>query len=133
MTTLQRTAFLTILISLLSGCTATSKESLLPSTGPTMEEVYRGHVGDINEPKEVATTYSRDRSTRPLSNRDEGLTGYTRDANNEIQSIFPQLNNPTLVMYVFPHLSTESRLPVPGYATSFTMYEKAEYALPGEM
>jgi len=36
------------------------------------------------------------------------------------------------VMYVFPHLSHEERVPVPGYATAFPMYE-LEYALPGEV
>lgn len=130
-TTLQTTSLI-ILTSFLFGCTTTSKENMLPSTGPTMEEVYRGHVAEIDQ---TTPLNSRDykKAKRSVNDHDEDLSGYTRDANNEIQSIFPQLNNPTLVMYVFPHLSTESRLPVPGYATSFTMYEKTEYALPGEI
>jgi len=62
---------------------------------------------------------------------DSHLAGFTRQADTEIQALFPKLPNPALVMYVFPHL-TASGQPVPGYATSFTLYEKTEYALPGE-
>ncbi len=36
-------------------------------------------------------------------------------------------------MYVFPHLAGEEKMPVPGYATSFSMYSKTEFALPGEV
>jgi conjugative transfer region lipoprotein (TIGR03751 family) len=36
-------------------------------------------------------------------------------------------------MYVFPHLAGTERTPVPGYATTFPLYEGVEYALPGEV
>lgn len=36
-------------------------------------------------------------------------------------------------MCVFPHLAGEESVPVPGYATAFPMYERTEYALPGEV
>ena len=52
---------------------------------------------------------------------------------NEIDTIFPRLPNPSLAMYVFPHLAGEEQVPVPGYVTTFTMYERVEYALPGEV
>ena len=64
---------------------------------------------------------------------DYDLVGYTRDAGNEIQQLFPRLSNPTLVLYVYPHLTGGERHPVPGYSTAFTFYEKVEYALPGEI
>ena len=64
---------------------------------------------------------------------DAALQGYTRNAFNEIDVLFPRLPNPTLVMYVFPHLAGEAHAPVPGYATAFPMYEQVEYALPGEV
>ena len=59
--------------------------------------------------------------------------GFVREAANEIDAIFPRLPNPTMVMYIFPHLSGEERTPVPGYVTTFPLYEKVEYALPGEV
>ena len=36
-------------------------------------------------------------------------------------------------MFVFPHLAEREGVPVPGYATTFPMYERVEYALPGEI
>jgi conjugative transfer region lipoprotein (TIGR03751 family) len=68
---------------------------------------------------------------RPLP-ADYDLIGYTRQANNEINQIFPRLANPTLVIYIYPHLSGSERHPVPGYSSAFSLYEKTEYALPGE-
>jgi len=59
--------------------------------------------------------------------------GFVREAANEIETHFPRLPNPTLVMYIFPHLSGNERTPVPGYVTTFPFYEKVEYALPGEV
>ena len=58
--------------------------------------------------------------------------GFVREAATEIESVFPRLPNPTLVMYIDPHLS-EAGYPIPGYATAFTLYEKTEFALPGEV
>ncbi len=61
------------------------------------------------------------------------LSDYTRKSNNEIQGLFPRLPNPDLLMYVFPHLAGPEAVPVPGYATTFPMYEQVEYAMPGEV
>ena len=59
--------------------------------------------------------------------------GYTRSAVTEIDNLFPTLPNPILVMHVFAHLSSTENTPVPGYATAFPMYERIEFALPGEL
>jgi conjugative transfer region lipoprotein (TIGR03751 family) len=112
----------------MAGCSLLgSKEDILPQDGPTMREVYDGHFGK--------TPSNGRHQGEPLGQGPgEGtghLAGYTRDAHTEIQALFPQLPNPPLVMYVFPHLNGNGR-PVPGYATSFPFYEKPEYALPGE-
>jgi hypothetical protein len=60
------------------------------------------------------------------------LEGYTRTAASELNVLFPLLPNPTLIMYVYPHLA-EERAGVPGYVTQFRLYERDEYALPGEV
>ena len=121
------------LISLLSACSYQTKDDLLPQTGPTMQEVYRNHESSLlvgSEKKVSSTSGIRDRLT---GNKDVDLAGYTRDVNSEIEQQFPRLPNPTLVMYVYPHLSTASSLPVPGYSTAFPFYERPEYAMPGEL
>ncbi len=60
------------------------------------------------------------------------LTSYTRTAQNEIRRQFQRLPNPDLVMYVFPHLAGTDPVPVPGYSTVFPLYQRVQYAMPGE-
>lgn len=119
------------LISLvLAGC-ASTKDSILPQDGPSMKAIYEGHVEEMNarDPQVVRGGLGH----RPIVTGEVALQGYTREAFNDIDVLFPRLPNPTLVMYVFPHLAGEARAPVPGYTTAFPMYEQVEYALPGEV
>lgn len=57
---------------------------------------------------------------------------YTRTASTEIYRQFRRLPNPDLVMYVFPHLAGTDPVPVPGYSTVFPLYQRVQYAMPGE-
>ena len=119
------------LISLvLAGC-ASTKEAVLPQDGPSMKAIYEGHIQEMNahDPQVIRGELGN----RPILTGEAALEGYTRDAFNEIDILFPRLPNPSLVMYVFPHLAGEAHAPVPGYATAFPMYEQVEYALPGEV
>ena len=119
------------LISLvLAGC-ASTKDSVLPQDGPSMKAIYDGHIQAINARNPQAIR--RELGNRRLDTGEAALQGYARDAFNEIDVLFPRLPNPTLVMYVFPHLAGQMKAPVPGYATAFPMYEQVEYALPGEV
>ena len=118
-------------VSLVLGGCASTKESVLPQDGPSMKAIYDAHFEGMgaNDPLAVR----RELGTRPLGDDDTDLAGYSRSAHTELETIFPRLPNPTLVMYVFPHLAGAERVPVPGYATTFTLYERIEYALPGEV
>ena len=109
------------------GC-ASNKASVLPQDGPTMKELYDGHMADIHQAKKRLQS----RQHLPRTGIDH-YAGFVREAANEIDTVFPRLPNPTLVMYIFPHLSGDERTPVPGYVTTFPFYEKVEYALPGEV
>ena len=117
-------------VLILGGC-ASNKEAVLPQDGPSMKAIYDAHLEEMaaRDPRAIRGELG----SRPVSSGDLPLAGYTRDAYNEIETTFPRLPNPTLVMYVFPHLATDERVPVPGYATTFPMYERVEYALPGEV
>ncbi len=109
------------LISVLNGCS--SNPNLVPDTGPTTLGVYQRHMNASNV---------QPRMYRQILNDRRDLAAYTRDASNEINLKFPKLPNPELVMFVYPHLTKKGR-PVPGYSTSFMMYEKDAYAMPGEI
>ena len=124
-----RTLLLIGLISL-AGC-AGSKDTILPSNGASMQTIYTKHFNDIGMRDTLSVRKAL--KSRPLEDDVAALEGYTRDAFNELDTHFPRLPNPTLVMYVFPHLAGRERVPVPGYATTFPMYRQVEYALPGEV
>ena len=118
-------------ISLALGGCASTKESVLPQDGPSMKAIYDAHFEGLGA--DDPYVLRRELGTRPLGDDDVDLAGYSRSAHTELETIFPRLPNPTLVMYVFPHLAGSERVPVPGYATTFTLYERVEYALPGEV
>jgi conjugative transfer region lipoprotein (TIGR03751 family) len=82
---------------------------------------------------EEGTSRPVDSTIEPLVVKGNALNleDYTRTAVSELNVLFPLLPNPTLVMYVYPHLA-EERAGVPGYVTQFRLYERDEYALPGE-
>ena len=112
----------------LAGC-ASTKESILPQDGPAMKQIYEEHVQKMG--RQDPLVLRQELGNRPVLS--EQAEGYVRGAQNEIDTRFPRLPNPTLVMFVFPHLAGEEGVPVPGYATTFPMYERVEYALPGEV
>lgn len=114
----------------LAGC-ASTKEAVLPQNGPSMKTIYEQHFQEIGTRDPQAIRHELGSRTTGIGT--DALHGYTREAHNEIDTIFPRLPNPTLVMYVFPHLAGDNGVPVPGYATTFPMYERVEYALPGEV
>ena len=114
---------------LLGGC-ATTKDTVLPQDGKPMKQIYEEHFEHIGE---LSTDRAREQLGRRPGSSETNLHGYVRDAHSEINATFPRLPNPTLVMFVLPHLVGPEGVPVPGYATSFPMYERVEYALPGEV
>lgn len=127
-------------LSLLGGCATGDKESILPQDGPTMKEVYQRH---FSKPPGEAAESVLSASIKPYrlevaspqlneQNQTPSSTPYTQSAKQSLQEQFPRLKNPTLIMYVFPHLSRDGQTPVPGYATGFSIYETIEFALPGE-
>ena len=125
--------------TLLGGC-ATSKEKLLPHGDSTMLDVWQQETGgsgvaDGQSARQLLD--ARQSLRRPLTEADVQATptanaAYTRTASTEIYRQFRRLPNPDLVMYVFPHLAGTDPVPVPGYSTVFPLYQRVQYAMPGE-
>ncbi len=118
-----------VLISLaVAGCS--NKDRVIPQPDMTMQEVYEQHNGKLSSGK---INESRITLRRSLNQHETDLSPYVRSEANHLESKFQMLPNPTLYMFVAPHLSTKDRVPVPGYLTEFKLYERDEYALPGEV
>lgn len=127
-----------VAITALAGC-ATSKEKLLTHGGDTMLDIWNQETGGAAAGGRASRELLDARQTlrRPLTDADvQAAPGvqarYTRTAQNEIYRQFHRLPNPDLVMYVFPHLAGTDPVPVPGYSTVFPLYQRVQYALPGE-
>lgn len=117
----------------LGGC-ATSKEELLPHDDTTMLNIWNVETGGGTARQLLD---ARQALRRPLIEADVQAAPavqarYTRTAQNEIYRQFHRLPNPDLLMYVFPHLAGSDPVPVPGYTTLFPLYQRVQYALPGE-
>lgn len=107
----------------LSGCTAPVRDQVFDDSGPTTEQVWHS-AGQ-------ATALLGDHVGWNLRGS-AGAAAWTRSAENELSALFPELRNPRIVLYVFPHLTIDGA-PVPGYATFFHLYEgSSHFALPGE-
>lgn len=136
-TWIERLAVVTVFV-VLAGC-ATSKEKLLTHEGHGMLEIWNQETGGAAGGGRTARELldARQVLRRPLTDADVQAAPaeqahYTRTARNEIYSQFKRLPNPDLMMYVFPHLAGTDPVPVPGYSTVFPLYQRVQYALPGE-
>lgn len=137
------TAAALLAVMVLGGC-ATSKDKLLPHGDSTMLDVWNQETGGSSS----AGGAAGGQAARQLLDARQGLrrllteadvraapaanAAYTRTASNEIYRQFRRLPNPDLVMYVYPHLAGTDPVPVPGYSTVFPLYQRVQYAMPGE-
>jgi conjugative transfer region lipoprotein (TIGR03751 family) len=129
----------------LGGC-ATSKEELLTHNDRTMMDIWQQETGDggggaghagAGQSARRQLLDARQSLRRPLAAADVQAAPaeqmrYTRTARNEVYRQFHRLPNPDLVMYVYPHLAGTDPVPVPGYTTVFPLYQRVQYAMPGE-
>lgn len=122
--------------ALTSGC-STSKDELLPHGNDTMLNVWdQGTTGSGGSATNRQLLDARSALRRPLEQDPQALAdanrAFARTSQNEIYSQFKRLPNPDLVMYIFPHLAGSDPAPVPGYTTVFPLYQRVQYAMPGE-
>ena len=145
-------------ISVLTGCS--SNKSVLPDEGPTTMEVYDQHMAgggsqinntfkrdrkgnlikptqDTNQEGRAATqntfggspwTSAKGDRIMPLNSGRSALAAREMDA---LQRDFRRIQNPEVIGYVYPHLSTNEH-PVPGYFTAFNLYTADHYAQSGD-
>lgn len=116
------------LTSLLSSCA--TKDAVIPVPEHDMKEVYDRHMqgiggGDLYDKRSLIR--------RPMVEGDVVLSDYVRTEKTQLESRFKTLPNPTMYMFVAPHLAADSQVPIPGYLTEFRMWERDHYALPGEI
>ena len=118
-----------LILALLASACTTSKDELLPHGNQTMMDVWEQGTSGASSRQLVE---ARQALRRPLELGQTDKNEFNRTAQNEIYSQFKRLPNPDLVMYVFPHLAGSDPAPIPGYSTVFPLYQRVQYAMPGE-
>lgn len=113
----------------ITGC-STSKEKMFPHSSETMNDIYNQKARG-GKSQYFDNRYTLRRDVDDISQSIE-ITSHTRTAEREINHLFQRLPNPDLVMYIYPHLTGDGKLPVPGYSTVFSFYGEVQYAMPGE-
>jgi conjugative transfer region lipoprotein (TIGR03751 family) len=103
---------------------------MLPVPEQNMKTVYNRHMqsngdGVLFDERAVLR--------RPMIEDDVALSNYVRTEKNQLESKFKTLPNPTMYMFVAPHLAADTNVPIPGYLTEFKMWETEHYAMPGEI
>ncbi|RUS67409.1 hypothetical protein CUZ56_01354 [Saezia sanguinis] len=137
-TTLIKLSWLALAVFITAGC-STNKERLLTHGDQTMLDIWNVGTADSHSGSQSSRQLldARQSLRRPLTDHDIQQhsieqASYTRNAQNEISNQFQRLPNPDLVMYIFPHLAGSDPVPVPGYSTIFPLYQRVQYAMPGE-
>ena len=102
--------------ALFCGCAGT-QPTVQISTGPTVQEIYEAHFSGQSTKK--ISNLEMGKSDPPVC-KPKGSPGHSR------------IQNPTLHMYVYPHLHPQENVPVSGYYVSFPMYERVEYTSESE-
>jgi conjugative transfer region lipoprotein (TIGR03751 family) len=141
--------------ALLTGCA--TQDTILPTAERPMIDIYREAMNeqtgetlvensqaictdlDLDEPVQECEKTLQAHAKAQYSVIDTGskpqaldYIPYTREQRTEIENLFPRLTNPDVVIYVYPHLATRTRAPIPGYTTVIPLYDRVEYRLPGE-
>lgn len=146
------------LIGALTLTACASQDTILPETDRDMVDIYRSAMnessgeGIVEGSKELCGKLELDESIKKCEEKIEShakaqysvidsskepqeldYLPYTREQKTEIENLFPRLENPDIVIYVYPHLATRTRAPIPGYSTVIPLHDRVEYKLPGEV
>jgi conjugative transfer region lipoprotein (TIGR03751 family) len=107
----------------LAGCSS-MMSSRMPVGSASMAQTYNEAInGTSGTLKQVRS------QVQTLKQGSPNYNAYTRTQENEINSQFPRLVNPSIVMYVYPHQAGSgfNLTPVPGYSTVFPLYQHVHY------
>ena len=141
---------------LLSGCSSLSQ--VIPKEGPSMEQQYDGmkKVSPRPDADWVNESGASKKTSKSVTTSDSSLSTEENNDDADVSSLrkqvqpvalrstalkqsvptsnmwnsFHKVSNPTLTLFIYPHLSGNDELPVPGYTTAFNAYDHDHFALP---
>lgn len=129
-------AIILVACSIMMTACSSSKDTIIPNDGVPIEDVYYGNVEPQTDGKAPSETKSGVGKQEWVVKRH--ATAKELDKNpyvlhSTLTPAFKRLENPTLYIFSFPYLTDNGRVPVPAYISEMKMFEREEYALPGEV
>jgi conjugative transfer region lipoprotein (TIGR03751 family) len=117
----------------LSGC-SNLLSSKMPTGSVSMHQAYDDAINGTNSSIGGGSLNQVRAKLNTLRQQHVNYSHFTRTQENEINSQFLRLPNPSIVMYVYPHEagSGYNITPVPGYSTVFPLYRHVYYTMLGE-
>lgn len=139
----MRILMLVMLAAISINLTACSsmRGNVVPQKGPTMEQVYDSmgsSSSSLNGTSYSSTSLNtqdgdqdlkkiRQDNRRSMAMKSSSLPEQV--SASAIHREFRELPNPSLKVYIYPHLAGNDEVPVPGYYTVFNGYNQDYYAL----
>jgi conjugative transfer region lipoprotein (TIGR03751 family) len=108
----------------LAGCS--SKDAVIPESNIKSEDILDAAMGGGKEARDY-----RIMTTPQMAGVQPDVNVY--ELHNAPKPRYQTLPNPTLFIFVPAHLTGKARSPVPAYITETKMFDRDEYALPGEL
>ncbi len=114
---------------MLSACSSHVTSGSVPEAGLTVSQLYHQSLDESAE----SWTAPRYR-VKAIDTAKPGYDGYTRTAVNETVMLFKPLDNPSIPMFIYPHVALigDEQLLKPGYTTAFFLYKQNQFALASE-
>lgn len=112
-------------LMLLNACTShTVSGNSIPEAGLTVSQIYHASMD------EASVSWSAPHYRTKAIDYDS----YTRTAANETLALFKPLDNPSIPIFVYPHVALigDEQLLKPGYTTAFFLYKQNQFALASE-
>lgn len=108
-------------VMLIAGC-ATKNPIVLSQQGSTMQEIFTEHMAG-EQSGEVSGSLGND-VVRPFENDLNKPSAF-------VSQPYQRMDNPELIMYVYPRRVSTQGVIMPGYSVKFPMYKSVHYSLPG--
>lgn len=105
-------------------------KKLIPESGESISEIYEENtMSSIGRESLEKFSHTHNFGHKVV---EMNIEKFIRTEDSELTNQFRKVYNPDVYLYVFPHLSLEEGIPIPGYLTKFSLYSKEYWALPGE-
>ena len=108
----------------LTGCS--SKDDVIPQSDVESEAILDAAMGGGKEARDY-----RIMTTPQMAGVQPDVDVY--ELHNSPKPRYQMLPNPTIYIFTPAHLTGKTRSPVPAYITETKMFDRDEYALPGEL